>query len=320
MNFFQTGYKGRNDWWMYIITFFLVFIGTQVGSIPLAVAAFNQVDGDMQRFSETANDAWLNIGMDSNLYLFLMILSFVAGLLMLYLAVRAIHKKKWKWIVTSRENIDWKRVFFGVTVWGAISVIFIGLDIFLSPESYEWNFKPIPFFTLVLVSILFIPLQTSLEEHLFRGYYMQAIGMWVKNRWFPLIVTSVIFGLLHGANPEIDKIGYIAFVFYIGTGFFFGIVTLLDEGTELAIGMHAINNIIAALFVTTDWTVFRTDALYVDTSDPSVGWEMFLPVFILYPLTIVIFSKKYGWKNWQEKLFGRVEKPIDQNVIEELGS
>lgn len=320
MNFFQTAYKGKNDWWMYVVTLILVFIATQLGSIPLMIAAYSQVDGDMQRFTETANDAWLNIGMDSNLYLFLMILSFVAGLIALYFSVRVIHRKKWKWVVTSRENIDWKRVFFGVFVWGGITIAFISLDIFLSPESYEWNFKPIPFFTLVLVSVLFIPLQTGLEEHLFRGYYMQAIGMWVKNRWFPLIVTSLVFGLLHGANPEIDKIGYIAFVFYIGTGFFFGIVTLLDEGTELAIGMHAINNIIAALFVTTDWTVFRTDALYVDTSDPSVGLEMFLPVFVLYPLTIVIFSKKYGWKNWQEKIFGKVEKPIDQDVIEELGA
>ena len=34
-------------------------------------------------------------------------------------------------------------------------------------------------------------------------------------------MTSAIFGLLHMANPEIDKIGNIALVFYIGTGLFF---------------------------------------------------------------------------------------------------
>ena len=99
-------------------------------------------------------------------------------------------------------------------------------------------------------------------------------------------------------------------VFYIGTGFFFGITTLMDEGTELALGLHAINNIIAAFLVTTDWMVFQTDALFIDTSEPSVGIEMFLPVFVLYPLMLLLFSKKYKWSNWKEKLFGRIEKPI----------
>ena len=73
-------------------------------------------------------------------------------------------------------------------------------------------------------------------------------------------------------------------VFYIGTGFFYGITTLMDEGTELALGLHASNNILAAFLVTTDWMVFQTDALFIDTSEPSVTWEMFLPVFVLYPL------------------------------------
>ena len=125
-------------------------------------------------------------------------------------------------------------------------------------------------------------------------------------------MTSVIFGLLHGMNPEVEKLGYITMVFYIGTGFFFGIITLMDEGIELALGLHAANNIVAAFLVSTDWTVFQTDALYIDTSEPSVGLEMFFPVLVLYPMLLFVFSKKYGWKNWKEKLFGRIEKPMLQ--------
>ena len=75
---------------------------------------------------------------------------------------------------------------------------------------------------------------------------MQGLALWIKNKWAPLIIMSVVFGLLHGLNPEIEKLGYIALVFYIGTGFFFGIVTLMDDGIELAMGMHAVNNILAA--------------------------------------------------------------------------
>ena len=131
----------------------------------------------------------------------------------------------------------------------------------------------------------------------------------------PLLITSVIFGLLHGANPEVEKLGYISMVFYIGTGLFYGVTTLMDEGTELSLGLHAINNIVAAFFVTTNWAVFKTDALYVDTSEPSVGWEMFFPVLVLYPMMLFIFSKKYGWKNWVQKLTGKIEEPT--NIIDD---
>jgi membrane protease YdiL (CAAX protease family) len=199
--------------------------------------------------------------------------------------------------------------FFGVFIWGLVSIFFLGSDILLSPEKYVWNFKPIPFFTLCFIAIVFIPLQTSLEELLFRGYYMQGLALWIKNKWAPLIIMSVVFGLLHGLNPEIEKLGYIALVFYIGTGFFFGIVTLMDDGIELAMGMHAVNNILAALFVTTDWTVFQTEALFIDVSEPSLGVEMFLPLVVLYPIVFLIFSKKYGWSNWKERIFGKLEKP-----------
>jgi hypothetical protein len=111
-------------------------------------------------------------------------------------------------------------------------------------------------------------------------------------------------------NPEVEKLGYTLMVFYIGTGLFYGITTLMDEGTELALGLHASNNIIAAFLVTTDWMVFRTDALYIDTSEPVVGAEMFIGVFVLYPILLLIFSRKYGWTNWKSKLFGKVEIPV----------
>jgi hypothetical protein len=90
----------------------------------------------------------------------------------------------------------------------------------------------------------------------------------------------------------------------------------MDEGTELALGLHAVNNIIAAVFDTTDWTVFKTDALFIDISEPSVGWEMFFPVLVLYPVLLVLFSKKYGWTHWRDNLLGTIEKPSQINYKE----
>ena len=82
-----------------------------------------------------------------------------------------------------------------------------------------------------------------------RGYLMQGIGLMSGKRWVPLVTTSMIFGLLHFFNPEVEKLGYGIMVYYIGTGFFLGILTLMDEGLELAIGFHAANNLFTALLV-----------------------------------------------------------------------
>jgi hypothetical protein len=155
-----------------------------------------------------------------------------------------------------------------------------------------------------------VPLQTSFEEYLFRGYLMQGIGVLCKNKWVPLVITSVLFGLLHIANPEIDKLGYILLVHYIGTGFFLGIITLMDEGLELALGFHAANNLFTALLVTADWTAFQTNSVLIDISDPAdiESSEIFFSVLIVYPILIFIFAKVYKWTNWKDKLTGSVTK------------
>jgi membrane protease YdiL (CAAX protease family) len=322
MNFIQQAYKGKNDWYHWLFTIIVVFFGWQVlGVIPLVSAVAVKSKG-LSQFSKFAEGNFMTAGLDNNFLLFLMILTFLIGLIFLCIGVRYIHQRTITSLVTSRAKIDWERFFYGFFVWGILAVGMSYVGILLAPENFTWNFNGEAFFILVVISFLFIPFQTSLEELLFRGYFMQGIGILFKNRWVPLVVTSVVFGLLHGANPEVEKLGQIAMVFYIGTGFFYGIVTLMDEGTEIALGLHAVNNITAAFFITTDWTVFQTDALFIDVSEPSVTWEMFVPVFVLYPIMLFLFSKKYGWTNWKEKLTGKITEPLnlkeDNNGLDEI--
>ncbi|PQB07049.1 abortive phage infection protein [Polaribacter filamentus] len=324
MNYIQQAYKGNNEWYHWIFTIILVFIGWQIlGVIPLVMTAFASTE-NMTEFANAAANNFMTLGINKNLFLFLMLFMFAVGLVFLLIGIKYIHKRTITSLVTSRKKIDWKRFLFGFLSWGILVVVLSVIGIYLAPENYTFNFNAKPFFILVAISIVFIPLQTSLEELLFRGYFMQGLGVLAKNKWVPLVITSVCFGLLHGANPEVQKLGSILMVFYIGTGFFYGITTLMDEGTELALGLHAANNMIAAFLVTTDWMVFQTDALFIDTSEPSVTWEMFIPVFILYPLILWMFSKKYGWKNWLEKLTGNVNDPVNlkdnYSVLDEIGA
>jgi len=306
-----------HDWWRYLVGLVIIIIAVFIGQIPLTVAVIYKVfkDGGGFQSLQGMNEAKMLSFLEPNLNLFLMLLSFAVGLLGLILVSKYLHNQSFTHLTTSRKNIDWKRFWFIFFVWGIISSSFILIDYFTSPEDYVVNFNLVPFLILCVVAIIFVPLQTSFEEYLFRGYLMQGIGVIVKNKWVPLIVTSVVFGSLHFANPEVDKLGPVIMVYYIGTGLFLGIMTLMDEGMELSLGFHAANNLFTALLVTADWTAFQTHSILKDMSDPSemAMGEIFVPVFIVFPLLLFILSKIYGWTDWKEKLFGKVIEPAKEN-------
>ena len=303
--YIEQAYKGLSDSWRYIIGIFGVLIVWQIiAAIPL-LAALAIKDGGMSAMLSGDISAMSDV-LGSNTFLFFMLLTFVIALISLFVFAKFLHKQSLTALTTARKKIDWKRFSFAFILWALISVIFIFLDIYLSPEDYEFNFNLVPFLTLAVVAILMIPLQTSMEEYFMRGYMMQGLGLMAKNRWFPLMFTSLLFGLLHVMNPEVEKLGYGTLIFYIGTGFFLGIITLMDEGLELALGFHAANNLTAALLVTADWTAFQTDSMYRDISDPVLGWDVFVPVLVVFPILLYVFSKRYGWTNWKDKLTGKV--------------
>lgn len=109
-----------------------------------------------------------------------------------------------------------------------------------------------------------IPLQTTCEEYGFRGYLAQGIGSWMRNRWAVLIITSVAFGRCTAPNPEVKEYGYgIMMAQYITMGLILGVVTLLDDGIEVAMGIHAANNIFASVLLTFKGSVLPTAALFM---------------------------------------------------------
>jgi len=306
--YIKQAFKNKHDWWLYLAGLALIVIAVILGQIPHTVALISKALQSGVELGGLDPNKMMQL-LESNLNLFLMLLSFAVGLLGLFIVVKFLHKQSITSLTTSRSKIDWKRFWFAFLFWGFISVIMIMIDYQSSTENYVFNFELKPFLILVAIAVIFVPLQTSFEEYLFRGYLMQGIGVICKNKWVPLTVTSVLFGMLHLANPEIDKLGYILLVHYIGTGFFLGIITLMDEGLELALGFHAANNLFTALLVTADWTAFQTNSIFRDISDPDIGaFEIFSSVLIIYPLLIFIFAKVYKWKNWKSRLIGPVTK------------
>ena len=291
--------KQTNTFGLYVVGVFILGVVILMGNFPFGMALAAERGAEATQLSMVEQMQVL----PSNITLFLLLLPFALAFGAILLITKLLHKLSLRELITSRAKVDWKRIRFS---FGAVALSFIVMLIvgyFIDPESVQWNFKPKSFAMLVLISVVMVPLQTSAEELFFRGYLMQGLGRIFPMRLLPFIITSTLFGLLHFANPEVDKLGDIILITYLATGFFLGAITLMDEGLELALGFHAGNNLFLSLFLTSDWTVFQTDSLFIDMSEPNVVAYIIGPL-IIYTVLFLVYAKKYKWKNYAARLVG----------------
>ena len=306
--FFQVAKQGENHWWQYLITFFVVFLGWQiVGAVPLLIGIFFIMSADSnpaEMMAALEKMDFAALGMNPLVGLTLLIVSFAFGLFSLWLMVKYVHKRPFKTLITPRAAVDYRKIAVGAGLWFAFMGIFEVGSYFLDPENYVFNFEPATFIPLLLIALFLLPIQTSFEEILFRGYFMQGLGLAVKNRWLPLLLTSFFFGAMHFVNPEVKEYGIgIMMVNYMGIGLMLGIITLMDDGLELALGVHAANNIYGATMVTFSASALKTPALF--TVVELDVYASTVAVIIGGTIFVLILAKMYGWKNWGEKLGGR---------------
>lgn len=302
--FIEQGIRSENKFWKYLLGSVFIITASFVGQIPLVIAIVAKIFLTGATYP-TTNEGIMHF-FESNLTFFLLLISFVFALAGIYFVVKYLHQQTMLSLTTSRKKVDWNRILFSFGLWAVFSIVSTLVFYFFNPTLYIFQFKPIPFAILFVIAVALVPLQTSTEEYVFRSYLMQGFGNLAQNKWFPLLMTSIIFGAMHLFNPEVSKIGNIIFVYYIGTGLFLGIITLMDEGLELALGFHAANNLVGALLVTSDWTAFQTHSIFKDISEPEAGLDIILPVVLVYPILLFIFSRKYQWNNWKEKLTGKI--------------
>lgn len=312
MDYIQQAYKGKRELWMFLLTAFLI---SGIFILNFIIYLFTSKE-DMDVAYEMMKS------MPGNLSLVVNLMPFALLLGLLFILVKYLHQRSILSLTTARKKVDFKRLIFSFGIIVVITIASFLIAYYSDPSQVKFQFNPVKFAILFVISIILFPFQIGLEEYLFRGYLMQHIGVLVKNKWFPLIFTSVLFGIAHSANPEVAEMGFITMIFYIGTGLLLGIMTLMDDGLELALGFHLGNNLLAALLVTSDWSALQTDALFRYTAEEANTsvMEIIVPVLVFYPIIIIIFSKVYKWTNWKDKLFGNVVEPPKENykIIDDI--
>lgn len=287
MIFLEQAHSGKNQWYWYILSLLIIFIASQLGTLPLIGYIYSKnpsalLTGQINEITST------NIG------LALMLFSFVVGFFSIFLCIKYIHKKKTLDIVTTRPKLDWNRFFFGAGIWAVLSLITFAITFIIDENAdITFQFTPSKFFVMLIIALFLFPFQTSFEELIFRGYLMQGTYLLFKNKWIAIILTGVIFGLMHSANPEVKDFGMlIAMPQYILMGLLLGFVAVQDNGLELSLGIHAANNILSAITFTSPSSTLQTHALFSDPTPSASGWDT---IFILISGLVFIWisNRKY---------------------------
>ena len=285
----------QNQWWKYFVVILIGFLAANfVGALPIAVLITTRT---MQGFTPNPENAMdlTAYGIDLNTGLILLMIPFIIALFIMIPLIKTFHQRSWKEVINGTKKIRWQRFFFSMGIWALLMILSLGIEYLIHPEDFVFRFDAVKFIILIVISIVLIPFQTTYEEITFRGYFMQGIAAWTKNRWAALIIPAVLFGLMHMANPEIEKYGFwLTMPQYIIFGLIFGLMAILDDGIETTMGAHAANNIFLCVFITSKNSALQTDALFEEINIvPSIMDTVGLT--IMGAVLIIILSIKYKW-------------------------
>jgi membrane protease YdiL (CAAX protease family) len=288
--------------------FVAVILATNtIGAVPLLIVYAVKTAADPGLLTEIANDPQnMNmLGMNPNLGFMIMIFPFLIGLLAFIILIKPLNGRTLKLTINGTENFRYGRFFYSGLVWLILSGIYLFAYLHWDPDNFVMQNTTATLAALILISFLLVPFQAAFEEILFRGYLMQGLTVLAKNRWVPLLITSILFGLMHAFNPEVEEFGFLIMMpQYILFGLIFGIITILDDGIEAAMGAHTANNIFLCIMVTHKSSALQTPAVYEQLN--VYPWIEFSALFITGIIFIMILKRLFHWDDFSV-LAGRVE-------------
>jgi hypothetical protein len=271
MQYLEAAQSGKNDWWRYLLGYiFILFSWLFVGAIPIvALGVFAVLDGNPA--TNMTASGMVN-GINPFWSFLALLLSFAPLFLAVPLTVRFLHGRSLTSLVTAATKIRWKRLAAGYAGWFALSGLVALVEAWLYPGRYTItkDISGFPFFAVGI--LLLIPIQTSAEELFFRGYVVQNIGRRLKNPLALSLLSGLLFALPHILNPEVSVNFWLVMLFYFTFGFFAAFISLKDNGLELALGMHAANNMFSGWIATYPEGALPTPAIFtINELDPVYG-------------------------------------------------
>ena len=296
MNHLEISNYSQNKWWKPLLVI-LGIVGATIIVQTLLVFIYIFTNFSTPMLEAMKDDPNLLLGQmmgDQNFMFPLIFMSSLASIVVGALVIWALYERNYKEVINGTQKIRWNRFFYSFGVWFSLMAVYLFLSYLFNPEGFIVSFNFNSFIILLLLSVIAIPVQASFEEFIFRGYLAQLVASWTRSRWSAIIFPSIIFGLMHIANPEVNEYGaWMMMPQYIFMGAVFGLMSVLDDGIECAMGAHTANNIFLCIFLTFDGSVLPTDAIFRATNLNPIG--DFISIITMSVAFIIILGIYYKW-------------------------
>jgi membrane protease YdiL (CAAX protease family) len=290
-DFVDVARQGENAWWRYLASILLIVFGWLALSILLVVAISAIVMLDANPATGLNLNTGQFEGVDPVLILGVSLFGSLPLIAALFVAVRFIHQRPFLTLITTHSRIDLKRVGLGFGFFLTLVIAASVIEALLFPGRYQFTWDAEEFLKFVPFALVLVPIQTTAEELLFRGYVLQGVGVATGRPIIAATISSVLFMVLHLANPEVQTDLFLLPAYYFGVGLLLALVTLRDNRLELAIGAHTAINLFVFLFANYVGSVLPSPAVFtVSELDPQYALVSFAAMGILF--YVGLFARK----------------------------
>jgi uncharacterized protein len=288
LDYLNIARQGVNHWWQYVLGILLsLFFWIMIGGIAsITMTSFFTGDMEIESIQTFFKSRSIEAFVVNNI-------AFVFWFWGTVLAVRGIHGRSAWGLVGADQRINWWRFSYGFIVWFIISMIPSFIALWMSPGEYKFDFDINKWPFAFLIVMILTPIQTSAEEIFFRGYLLQGMGLITRQPLVLIFSNGLLFMLPHLVNPEVANGFFWMALHYFMIGVFLAFITLQDDQLELALGVHAANNITHIFFTTTD-SALGTPALWTAKPIPA-GFADILMVLISISIAYYLFFHKRLW-------------------------
>ncbi|MGJ0441234.1 CPBP family intramembrane metalloprotease [Paenibacillus polysaccharolyticus] len=176
-------------------------------------------------------------------------LSFSFLILGVYMITRYFFKIPFRTFLFEGKRPDFRKFAIYFAWYFTALILYLLVDVALHPQAFTLNFDPLPWLGVLVVTAPLVLFQSAAEEILFRGYMYRMFRSLRGSAFWSILVTSLIFALLHGFNPEMLHYGIFGPLYYLLVALFLGIVAYHTNGLAAPIGIHFATN----MFNTSIW-------------------------------------------------------------------
>ena len=199
---------------------------------------------------------------------------------LLWIASKIVKDRPFSSYSSSRGGWNWK-LFFKCFL---IAIVIVGIPALIT-NLVEGGGDGINRFTVLSFVALTImgPLQCIAEEYIFRGFFLQTIGSWVKIPIVAIVVSALVFT----AGHPYKLAGVIS---VLVSGLIWGFMAKTTRGLEATSAAHIANNM--AVFYTMGFGIVKLTA-EIPVADMIVS----VVKDAVYLIVIIIIARKTNWFN-----------------------